>query len=64
MKKTITLLLTLLSCHLVVAQKIKTVESVYEDYRNAIGGEEKIKTISNIMEYSKSYGTSYFKFNN
>lgn len=63
MKKSITTLLTLFVTYCITAQEIKSVESIYDNYMNAIGGKDKIKAISNIKQYEKSYGSTHIKHN-
>lgn len=63
MKKNIAILLSFCMSYFVIAQETKTVESIYDNYINAIGGKEKIKGIANILQYSKSNATSRMESN-
>jgi len=60
MKTNITILSVLFLSYFSLAQEI-TVESIYEKYKNAIGGKEKVESITNIIEYTKSEGKSQQK---
>ena len=60
MKTNITILSVLFLSYFSLAQEI-TVESIYEKYKNAIGGKEKVESITNIIEYTKNEGKSRLK---